>query len=125
MEPLTDLVVRAQAGDVDAYSRLVQATQTMAYAVALSVVRDRTTAQDATQQAYLRAFRRLADLEEPAAFASWLRRIVATVALNIRRGKRTVLLALDDVPDVPVLDESETRWSEAQRLRLAAALLAL
>ena len=33
--------------------------------------------------------------------------------------------ALDDVPDVPVLDEAETRWSELQRQRLAGALLTL
>jgi RNA polymerase sigma factor (sigma-70 family) len=125
MESLIGLVVRAQAADVDAYARLVQATQKMAYAIALSVLRDGPTAQDATQQAYLRAFRRLAELQDPAAFAGWLRRIVITVALNMRRGRRTVLLALDDVPDVPVLDESETRWSEAQRHRLAAAVLTL
>ena len=35
------------------------------------------------------------------------------------------LLRLDDVPDVPVLDESETRWSDMQRYRLASALLTL
>ena len=40
MESLNDLVVAAQAGDMDAYGRLVQATQTMAYAVAVGVLRD-------------------------------------------------------------------------------------
>jgi RNA polymerase sigma-70 factor (ECF subfamily) len=125
MESLTDLVVRAQRGDVEAYAQLVESTQTMVYAVALSVLRDRTSAQDAAQQTYLRAFRRLGDLQEPAAFAGWLRRIAITVALNIRRSRRAVLLPLDDMPEVPVLDESETRWSEGQRHRLAAALLTL
>ena len=38
MESLNDLVVAAQAGDMDAYGRLVQATQTMAYAVAVGVL---------------------------------------------------------------------------------------
>jgi RNA polymerase sigma-70 factor (ECF subfamily) len=125
MNTLADLVVRAQAGDVEAYGRLVQATQTMAYAVALSVVRDSATAQDAAQQAYLRAFRRIGDLQDPSTFAGWLRRIVITVALNMRRARRRTLLCLDDVPDVPVLDEAETRWSEVQRLRLSSALLML
>jgi RNA polymerase sigma factor (sigma-70 family) len=125
MDALTDLVLAARAGDVEAYGRLVQATQTMAYAVALGVLRDATLAQDAVQQAYLRGFRRLTDLQEPAAFAGWLRRIVITVALNMRRAKRLTLLRLDDVPDVPVLDEAETRWSDLQRYRLASALLTL
>jgi RNA polymerase sigma-70 factor, ECF subfamily len=122
---LNDLVTAAQAGDVAAYGRLVQATQAMSLAVAVSVLRDPAGAEDAVQEAYLRAYRRLADLEEPAAFPGWLRRIVMTTALNLRRVRRVTLLDLDDVLTAPVLDESETCWSDAQRHRLAAALLTL
>jgi RNA polymerase sigma-70 factor, ECF subfamily len=122
---MQDLVTRARQGDLEAYASLVRSTQTMAYAAALGVLRDRGLAEDATQDAYLRAFRRLADLDEPAAFSGWLRRIVITVALNARRARRRTLLRLDDVPDVPVLDEAETQWSELQRQRLARALLTL
>jgi RNA polymerase sigma-70 factor (ECF subfamily) len=125
MDPLTPDVVAAQAGDVDAYARLVRATQMMAFAAAKGVLREPSLAQDAVQQAYLRAFKRLADLQEPAAFAGWLRRIVITVALNLRRARRSTFLRLEDVPDVPILDEQETRWSDLQRLRLAQALLSL
>ncbi len=125
VDALTDVVVGAKAGDLQAYGRLVQATRTMAYAVALGVVRDPGLAEDAVQDAYLKAFRRLGDLEEPAAFAGWFRRVVITVALNLRRARRHTFLRLDDVPDVPVLDEAETSWSEWQRQRLAGALLTL
>jgi RNA polymerase sigma factor (sigma-70 family) len=125
MQILTDLVIRAQRGDVEAYARLVEATQRMVHGIAFNVLRDSTTAQDAAQQAYLRAFRRLGDLQEPGAFAGWLRRIAITVAQNMRRARRCAWLTLDDIPDVPVLDESETSWSDAQRHRLAAALLTL
>jgi RNA polymerase sigma-70 factor, ECF subfamily len=125
MEQLNDVVTRAKGGDLDAFSRLVQATQVMSYAVALGVLRDPDMAQDAIQEAFLRAFRRLADLEEPAAFIGWLRRIVITVASNMRQARRATLLRLDDVPVVPVLDEADTSWSEAQRQLLAGALLTL
>jgi RNA polymerase sigma-70 factor (ECF subfamily) len=125
MEPLNDLVVRARAGDVQACGQLVQATQKMAYGVARSVLHDPSAASDAVQAAYLRAFRRLGDLEEPGAFLGWLRRIVTTVALNQRRARRRTWLRLEEVPEVPVLDEVETQWSDAQRHRLAAALLTL
>jgi RNA polymerase sigma-70 factor (ECF subfamily) len=120
-----DLIDRARAGDLDAYGDLVRVTQAMAYAVARGVLRDAALAEDAAQEAYLRAFRRLRDLDDPAAFAGWLRRIVISVALNMRRGRRRTLLQLDDVADVPVLDESETGWTELQRRRLAGALLTL
>lgn len=120
-----ELITAARTGDVSAYAELVRITQPMSLAVALQVLRDTARAEDAVQQAYLHAFRRLQDLKEPAAFAGWLRRIVLTVALNIRRSRRVTLLSLDDVPDVPVLDEAESRWSELQRDRLATALLTL
>src|SRR4029079_15339337 len=104
MNALADLVIAAQQGNVEAYGRLVHATQTMAYAVAISVLKDSTAAQDAVQHAYLRAFRRLGDLQDPATFAGWLRRIVITSALNMRRARRWTFLSLYCVPDVPVLD---------------------
>ena len=92
---------------------------------ARGVLRDRGLAQDAVQEAYLIAFRRLGDLDEPAAFLSWLRRIVITTAINARRARRVTLLQLDDAVEVPVLDEAETSWTELQRQRLAGALLKL
>ena len=122
---LARLVERARAGDLEAYGRVVDATQVMARAVARSVLRDSSMAEDAAQEAYIRAFRRLRELDEPAAFAAWLRRIVITVSLNMRRARRETLLRLDDAPDVPVLDEAETSWTELQRLSLAGALLTL
>jgi RNA polymerase sigma-70 factor (ECF subfamily) len=125
MALLPETVTRAQGGDLEAYGRLVRSTQLMAYAVALRVLRDPAQAEDAIQEAYLRAFRRLRDLDEPAAFIPWLRRIVITVALNIRRQRRVTLLRLEDTDDVPVLDEAETRWTDLQRQRLAQALLTL
>ena len=125
MNELNALVVRARKGDLDAFAHLVRATQTMAFAAARGVLRDRGLAQDAVQEAYLSAFRRLRDLDEPAAFLSWLRRIVITTAINSRRARRVTLLQLDDAVEVPVLDEAETTWTEQQRQRLAGALLKL
>ena len=122
---LNELVRRARQGDVPAFGLIVAETQAMACAVALSVLRDPGLAQDAAQEAYLRAFRRLGDLEDAAGFVTWFRRIVITVALNLRRSRRTTLLQVDEVPDVPVLDEAESSWTDAQRQRLSAALLML
>jgi RNA polymerase sigma-70 factor, ECF subfamily len=122
---VSDLVLAVRAGDVAAYGKLVRATQAMAMAVALDVLREPAGAADAVQDAYLHAYRRLGDLQDAGAFPGWLRRVVITTALNLRRAHRVTLLSLDDVPSVPVLDESERRWSDAQRHRLAAALLRL
>jgi RNA polymerase sigma-70 factor (ECF subfamily) len=125
MEPLNHFVERARDGDLEAFGRVVRMTQRMAFALALTVLRDPAQAQDAVQEAYLIAFRRLADLDEPAAFVGWLRRILVTTSLNARRARRHTFLQLEDAPEIPVLDETEDRWTDVQRLRLAGALLAL
>jgi RNA polymerase sigma-70 factor (ECF subfamily) len=124
VKSLSETVAAARGGDPEAYSSLVKATQAMAFAVAADVLRDRSAAEDAVQQAYLRAFRRLEELADGAAFAAWFRRIVLTVALNARRAQRRTLLQLDEIPEPPSLDESETHWSE-KTASLAAALLTL
>jgi RNA polymerase sigma-70 factor (ECF subfamily) len=125
VEELTQLVERAQGGNLDAFGRLVAATQRMTYAVAKGVLREPALAEDATQETYLRAFRRLTDLDRPGGFIPWLRRIAISVALNMRRARRTTFLQLDDAGEVPVLDEAESTWSDEQRRRLAAAFLVL
>jgi RNA polymerase sigma-70 factor (ECF subfamily) len=124
VESLAKLVAAARRGDAEAYGALVRATRAMAFAVAAEVLRERSAAEDAVQQAYLRAFRQLDELVDEAAFPAWFRRIVITVALNARRARRTTLLQLDDVPEPPALDEAETHWSEMTG-SLAAALLTL
>lgn len=119
------LVSAAQAGDLVAYGRLVRATQAMVYAVARRVLGDRADALDATQETYLRVFRRLAQLAEPAAFPGFLRRIAIRTAHDLRRARRTSFAPTIELEDLPVLDEQEQAWSEAQRLALARSLLAL
>ena len=122
---LNDLVLRAQQGDVASYGRLVKATERMVFAVAFRVLRDAALAEDAAQETYLRAFRRIGDLDDEAAFLTWLRRIAVSVAINMRRSRRTTFLRLDEGIDIPILDDIEARWSDAQRHQLAAALLIL
>lgn len=125
MEPLSQLVGRARDGDLEAFGGVVRLTQGMAFALACSVLRETAQAQDAVQEAYLVAFRRLRDLEDAAAFPGWFRRIVINSSLNTRRARRHAFLQLEEAPDIPVLDEREGRWSEAKRMRLARALLRL
>jgi RNA polymerase sigma-70 factor (ECF subfamily) len=87
----------ARAGNLTAFTKLVETTQEMAYAVAWQVLRQEPDARDAVQEAYLLAFKRLAELTRPDAFPGWLRRIVVTVSLNYRRRARVVWVPLNDL----------------------------
>src|SRR5438876_4605854 len=85
---ITDLVVRAQAGDRAAYGELVERFQTTVYAVALSRLRNPAEAQELTQEVFLHGMRKLGQLRDPQCFAGWLRQITVRMALNrlTRRG---------------------------------------
>ena len=97
----------------------------MSYALARRILRDEAETRDALQEAYLRAFRRLGELDDTGAFIPWLRRIVTTTALNARRGARPTWLPLDEQNAPPMLDADESRWTVAQQRGLARALLTL
>jgi len=98
---MTELVGRAQAGDVDAYAQLVRDFQDMACSYGRSLLADQHLAEDAVQEAFVEAYRCLASLQEAGAFPAWLKRIVFKHCDRLTRGKRppqTPLVAAAHVP---------------------------
>lgn len=88
-EEVTELVLRAQAGDRVAYGELVRRFQGSVYAMALTRVHDPLEAQELAQEVFVHGIRKLPQLRDPRCFAGWLRRITARMAINrlSRRGK--------------------------------------
>ena len=88
-----DLIERAQRGDDDAYAMLVQRYQTIAFRTAWMVCGDPAEAEDAAQEAFLKAHAALPRFRAGAPWRPWLLRIVANEARNRRRsaGRRTHL----------------------------------
>ena len=76
------LVARALAGDADSFEALVRRHFRAAYAVALALTREPADADDVCQDAFVRAWERLADCREPDRFAAWLAQIVRNRARN-------------------------------------------
>lgn len=68
-------------------SRLVECS-TLAFRVALGVLRNRTEAEDAAQEAMLRAYREFHRLRDPGSFKSWLVRIAWRSAIDHQRAGR-------------------------------------
>src|SRR2546421_10134388 len=85
---VTSLVVRAQAGDRQAYGELVERFNPTVYAVALARLRNPTEAQELAQEVFLHGMRKLPQLRDAACFAGWLRQITVRMAINrlTRRG---------------------------------------
>ena len=71
------LVERAQAGDKMAFGQLVELRVDRAYRIARAIVGNDADARDATQDAFLDAWRQRTRLRDPARFDAWLGRIHA------------------------------------------------
>ena len=72
----TDLVMRAQHGDEEAFASLAVAVGDRLHAVAHRILRDIDLAEDATQQALLAIWRDLPQLRDPARFDAWSYRLL-------------------------------------------------
>jgi len=87
-DAIADLVHRAQRGEADALTRLVQAFLRPAFSVALSVVGRPADAEDIAQEAFLKAFQSIDTCREPERFAAWLFQIVRNRARNFLDSRR-------------------------------------
>ena len=71
-----ELIVRVQAGDQRAFDALTLVDYPRLFRVAHGILRDRSHAEDATQQAYLDIWRNIRRLREPAKFEVWSYRLL-------------------------------------------------
>jgi RNA polymerase sigma-70 factor, ECF subfamily len=110
--PLDDLtlVVRAQEGDVRAFSELARRHQAALYRLALRLVGNPADAEDALQDSLLDAWRRLDRFRGDSAFTTWIYRIVTNRCLDLLRRRRTTV-PVDEVVE-PVAPDSVERLAE-------------
>ncbi|MFJ9005084.1 RNA polymerase sigma factor [Streptomyces canus] len=96
----TLLAVRAAEGDEAAFAVLVQRHAPALIRLATSLLGTAAEAEDAVQDAFLSAWRRLPEFQGRAAFGTWMYRIVTNRCLNVLRARRPVapLEAAGEVP---------------------------
>ncbi|MCW3002355.1 MAG: polymerase sigma factor [Conexibacter sp.] len=107
-----DLVVRARGGDPDAFTELVRHHQRRAFRAAYLLSGSASDAEDALQEAFVRAWRALDRFHEDAPFAPWLLTIVARQVATQQRatGRRNAwaLRATRDDRWVPAAVDAPT-----------------
>jgi RNA polymerase sigma-70 factor (ECF subfamily) len=97
-----ELAERARDGDVGAYEELVTRYQSIAYRVAWLVARNAGDAEDAVQEAFVKAYFGLPRFRRGAPFKPWLLRIVANEAKNrLRSARRREALAVKAIATRP------------------------
>jgi RNA polymerase sigma factor (sigma-70 family) len=80
-----ELVSRARRGDQAAFGALVDAFADVAFRTAYLITGDATEAEDAAQEAFVKAYRALDRFREGSPFRPWMLRIVGNTARNRRR----------------------------------------
>ena len=130
--PLDDrtLVARAKRGDVAAYERLVERHQTIAFRVAWQITGSEGDAEEAAQDAFLKAYRALGRFRRGAPFRPWLLKIVGNEARNRRaaaaRRERLWLRAVEERRGGDAVPSPETALLDSdRRTRLLAAIARL
>lgn len=94
--------------DAEAYGSLVARYQGHVYGLAYSLVENWTEAQDIAQETFIRAYLNLDQLQHPARFAAWLRRVTFSITTNWLRAYRPALFKrLDGQVDLDSLDIPE------------------
>lgn len=83
-----DLVERCKQGDERAWGELVDATHREVYTLCVRILGDPDDAAEATQDAYLKAWRGLKGFRGDASFTTWLYRVAANAAISKHRGRK-------------------------------------
>ncbi|HAH06088.1 MAG TPA: RNA polymerase subunit sigma-70 [Elusimicrobia bacterium] len=95
-----NLVLRAKAGDEKAFAELIALHGKAAYRLALAITGDPADAEDAAQDAFLRAFRALERFDAERPFGPWILKIAANRALT-RAGRRRRERPLEEAMEMP------------------------
>jgi RNA polymerase sigma-70 factor, ECF subfamily len=82
------LVRQSLAGQSEAFGSLVSRYQKVMYTVALRMLGNPADAQDATQDAFVKAYQNLASFDSSHRFYSWMYRILVNECLNVGRDRR-------------------------------------
>lgn len=124
------LIQAAQAGDLDAFNRLVVSYQGLAFNVAYRLLGNDQAAEDATQDAFISAYRNLRSYRG-GSFKAWLLRIVTNGCYDeLRRWQRRPQTELEpegqDGQDAPepawMADPGESPQDLAERVELSTAI---
>lgn len=104
---MEDLFIRKVCdGDENAYRYFIQQYKDMAFNIAFSVVKDEFTAQEITQDAFLKAYGNLSSFNRKSSFSTWFYRIVTNESLMYLRKNKIDFLEMDFDELGEIADES-------------------
>lgn len=125
MQEEADCIQRVLDGDTNAFRMLVDHYQQRVYAVAIAVLKDSELAKEASQDAFVKAFRRIGSFRRESSFSTWLYRIATNEALmRLRKRNADPLIFSSELPEGhQQVDMGELPQEEAAKLVNKALML--
>jgi RNA polymerase sigma-70 factor (ECF subfamily) len=123
--PDTELVVLAREGSTEAAEALFDRYWVLAWRTAYAVTADRTLADDAAQEAFVKAFAALGRFDELQPFAPWLKRIAINAAVDSLRRSRRLEVVSDEESTFHTWALGESADDDLRRWAVADAVAAL
>jgi RNA polymerase sigma-70 factor (ECF subfamily) len=106
---------QAREGDKAAFGRLIEAYQTPVYNLAYRMLGNAGEAEEAAQEAFIRAYTRLGSYDPAHKFSTWLLSITSNFCIDQIRKRRAVLLSLDEpLAPHPALQSEVEKGPESQ-----------
>lgn len=116
-----ELVAAAQDGDREAFGELVSRFERMVQSICWSRLRDYAEVQEVSQDVFIKAYEKLGQLNEPAAFPGWLRSIAVRQSIN-RSVRRPPSVAVEPQTLASVDGQAEAPLSSLLARERAAQL---
>ncbi len=88
-------IAEAKAGDKEAFAKLVEKYQRPVFSVCYRMLGTPTAAEDAAQEAFIRAYQALDRYDENRSFATWLLSIASNYGIDRLRKKKVTILSMD------------------------------
>jgi RNA polymerase sigma-70 factor, ECF subfamily len=108
---------QARKGDKVAFGQLVEAYQTPVYNLAYRMLNNSGEAEEAAQEAFIRAYTRLESYDPAHKFSTWLLSITSNYCIDQLRKRRALLLSIDEpLPPHPALHSDGAKGPEAQMM---------
>jgi RNA polymerase sigma-70 factor, ECF subfamily len=110
----SDLIERFKKGDKSAFEVILLRYQDRIYNLCRYMLKNREDAQDAAQDVFLKAYRRLKDFRPESSIYTWIYRIAITTCLDYRRkSRREVFWSEPLTEDLPSCDPSPEKLYES------------
>lgn len=106
------MIARVLAGHTETFHELIRPYERSVYLMALSLLRNETEAEDAAQEAFIKAYRNLGRFRAESRFSTWLIAIVLNEARGRLRSKQPGLTDSIDDTEGPITPAQLTDWRE-------------